>query len=154
LTGERKLPHSSDMNETCPAMLSFELLSALHAVEDRLEAALEPRGLSLAKFGALSQLVAAGEPLPLSTLATRCACVRSNITQLMDRLEAEKLVVRAGDPRDRRSVRAELTAEGGSARNRSRRTRDPGTTSRRSARLAPAHPEGSPGPAVTFFHES
>jgi DNA-binding MarR family transcriptional regulator len=100
------------MNETCPAMLSFELLSALHAVEDRLEAALEPRGLSLAKFGALSQLVAAGEPLPLSTLATRCACVRSNITQLMDRLEAEKLVVRAGDPRDRRSVRAELTAEG------------------------------------------
>jgi DNA-binding MarR family transcriptional regulator len=38
--------------------------------------------------------------------------VRSNITQLVDRLEAEKLVVRVDDPQDRRSIRAELTAEG------------------------------------------
>jgi DNA-binding MarR family transcriptional regulator len=38
--------------------------------------------------------------------------VRSNITQLVDRLEADKLVVRSDDPRDRRSVRAELTEEG------------------------------------------
>jgi len=50
--------------------------------------------------------------LPLRALAEHCACVRSNITQLVDRLEAEKLVVRAGDPNDRRSIRAELTAEG------------------------------------------
>jgi DNA-binding MarR family transcriptional regulator len=92
--------------------LAFELMAALHAIEARLEAALAPRGLSLAKFGALSQLVAAGEPLPLSTLAARCACVRSNITQLIDRLEGDKLVVRAVDPKDRRSVRARLTSEG------------------------------------------
>jgi DNA-binding MarR family transcriptional regulator len=84
----------------------------LHAVEERLEGALEPLGLSLSKLGALSHLAAAGEPLPLGTLAERCACVRSNITQLIDRLEAEKLVVRSDDPRDRRSVRAELTEEG------------------------------------------
>jgi DNA-binding MarR family transcriptional regulator len=50
--------------------------------------------------------------LPLGTLAERCACVRSNITQLVDRLEAEGLVARVDDPRDRRSIRAELTAEG------------------------------------------
>jgi DNA-binding MarR family transcriptional regulator len=90
----------------------FELIGALHAVGERLEQALEPVGLSLAKFGVLSKLVAASEPLPLGTLAERMACVRSNITQLVDRLEAEKLVVRADDPRDRRSVRAELTSEG------------------------------------------
>lgn len=95
-----------------PAPLSRELLGALHAVEARLEAALEPLGLSLGKFGVLSKLVAAGEPLPLGTLAERCVCVRSNITQLVDRLEADKLVARADDPHDRRSVRAELTAEG------------------------------------------
>jgi len=92
--------------------LSYQFLAALHAVEGRLEAALEPLGLSLAKFGALSKLVAAGEPLPLGTLAERCACVRSNITQLIDRLEADKLVLRTDDPHDRRSVRAELTDEG------------------------------------------
>ena len=95
-----------------PGSLAFEVIAALQAVETRLEAVLEPVGLSLAKFGVLSRLVAAGEPLPLGTLAERCACVRSNITQLVDRLEAEGLVARVDDPRDRRSIRAELTAEG------------------------------------------
>ena len=89
-----------------------ELLRTLHEVELRIEAALEPIGLSLPKLGVLSKLVDADEPLPLGTLAERCACVRSNMTQLIDRLEAEKLVSRADDPRDRRSVRAELTAQG------------------------------------------
>lgn len=84
----------------------------MNTVAGRLEEALEPLGLSLAKFGALSRLVAADAPLPLSTLAERCACVRSNITQLVDRLEAEKLVARVHDPRDRRSILAELTDEG------------------------------------------
>jgi DNA-binding MarR family transcriptional regulator len=99
------------MNERPHAELA-EILGALHAVETRLEAALETVGLSLGKYKALARLVAAGEPLPLRTLAEQCACVRSNITQLIDRLEAEKLVVRTDDPNDRRSIRAELTAEG------------------------------------------
>jgi DNA-binding MarR family transcriptional regulator len=100
------------MNDAAPGALLSDILQALHAVQGRLEATLEPLGLSLAKFGALNELVEAGEALPLGALADRCACVRSNITQLVDRLEAEGLVVRADDPRDRRSVRAELTAEG------------------------------------------
>lgn len=101
------------MNQEEPARsFSYALLGASHTVSDRLEAALEPLGLSLAKFGALSKLVAAGEPMPLSTLAERCACVRSNITQLVDRLEADGLVSRADDPHDRRCIRAELTDEG------------------------------------------
>jgi DNA-binding MarR family transcriptional regulator len=99
------------MNEP-PFVALAEILGTLHAVETRLEAALEPTGLSLAKFKTLHTLMAAGEPLPLRALAEHCACVRSNITQLVDRLEADKLVVRADDPSDRRSIRAELTAEG------------------------------------------
>jgi DNA-binding MarR family transcriptional regulator len=98
--------------EPSVASFAYELLSASGRVAERLEAALEPLGLSLAKFGALSKLVAAEEPLPLSTLAERCACVRSNITQLVDRLEADGLVSRADDPHDRRSIRAALTDEG------------------------------------------
>jgi MarR family 2-MHQ and catechol resistance regulon transcriptional repressor len=100
------------MNESAPGALSLALIGGLHAVEARLEAALEPHGLSLAKFGVLARLAAAGEPLPLRTVAELSECVRSNITQLVDRLEAEKLVVRVDDPSDRRSVRAELTAAG------------------------------------------
>jgi DNA-binding MarR family transcriptional regulator len=100
------------VNQVVTPLLTVAVLKALHSLEDRLEASLEPLGLSLPKLGVLAKLVAAGEPLPLGTLAERCACVRSNITQLVDRLEAEKLVVRSDDPRDRRSVRAELTAVG------------------------------------------
>lgn len=81
-------------------------------MEQRLEIALEKIGLSLAKFGALTHLVEAGEPLSLSECAKRMTCVRSNITQLMDRLEADGLVRRVDDPQDRRAIRAELTAKG------------------------------------------
>jgi DNA-binding MarR family transcriptional regulator len=38
--------------------------------------------------------------------------VRSNITQLVDRLEADGLVKRIDDPADRRAVRAEVTRLG------------------------------------------
>lgn len=90
----------------------IELLGALHRVETRLEAALEPLGLSLAKLGLLDNLVEAGAPVPLGTLADMCACVRSNITQLLDRLEAAGLVARVEDPSDRRLKRAVLTEAG------------------------------------------
>jgi MarR family 2-MHQ and catechol resistance regulon transcriptional repressor len=100
------------VNEVTSPSLAFELIGALQSVVGRLEAALEPLGLSLPKLRLLTKLADAGEPVPLRTLAEYSACVRSNITQLMDRLEADKLVVRVDDPQDRRSVRAELTAEG------------------------------------------
>ena len=58
------------MKEAPPLpLLTIQVLDALHAVEDRLEAALEPLGLSLAKVNVLTKLVAAGEPLPLGALA-------------------------------------------------------------------------------------
>jgi MarR family 2-MHQ and catechol resistance regulon transcriptional repressor len=100
------------VNEVTSPSLAFELIGALQSVVGRLETALEPLGLSLPKLRLLIKLADAGEPVPLRTLAEYSACVRSNITQLMDRLEADKLVVRVDDPQDRRSVRAELTAEG------------------------------------------
>jgi len=90
----------------------FSLLHAAHALEDRIEAALATVDLSMPKLNVLSQLVQAGEPLPLSDLAARMACVRSNITQLVDRLEADGLVKREDDPSDRRSIRATLTPLG------------------------------------------
>ncbi len=92
--------------------LMFCFVMAGRAIEQRLEDALGPVGLSLAKFGALTHLVEAGEPLNLSECAKKMACVRSNITQLMDRLEADGLVRREEDPDDRRAIRAAVTAQG------------------------------------------
>ncbi len=88
------------------------LLRTGHWVDARLDAALEARGLSLAKMGVLRQLVEAGAPLSLGQLAERLNCVRSNVTQLIDRLEADGLVKREQDPADRRSVQAVITEEG------------------------------------------
>ena len=100
------------MNKAEAPALPLQVVSALGAVASRLDAALEPVGLSLAKFRVLARLATADEPLPLGTLAEHSACVRSNITQLVDRLEADKLVVRVHDPHDRRLVLAALTSEG------------------------------------------
>lgn len=90
----------------------YTLIHAAHAVEKRLDEALEQVQLSGPKFGALSVLVQAGEPMSLSELATRLTCVRSNITQLVDRLEADGLVRRVDDPADRRGKRAAVTLLG------------------------------------------
>jgi len=57
-------------------------------------------------------LAEAEEPLLLSELAEHEGCVRSNITQLVDRLEKDGLVRRRADLGDGRSVRAVLTPAG------------------------------------------
>src|SRR5476649_1852076 len=90
----------------------FAVLHASGVLESRVEARLSDVGLSLAKLSALHHLTAAGESLPLGQLADRLACVKSNITQLVDRLEADGLVSRAPDPNDRRSRLAVLTKAG------------------------------------------
>ena len=88
------------------------LLQIARVLEKRLEEGLEAADLSVAKYSAIKHLALAGEPLALSELAARMVCVRSNVTQLMGRLEADGLVQRVEDPRDRRCVRAELTPLG------------------------------------------
>lgn len=90
----------------------FAVLHASSVLEGRVEARLSDVGLSLAKLAALHHLTAAGESLPLGQLADRLACVKSNVTQLVDRLEADGLVNRTGDPNDRRSRLAVLTDAG------------------------------------------
>ncbi|HWK08474.1 MAG TPA: MarR family transcriptional regulator [Vicinamibacterales bacterium] len=88
------------------------MLHAASALESRVEEQLAEVGLSLPKLAALHQLSQAGDSLPLGQLAERLACVKSNVTQLVDRLEADGLVVRAADPNDRRSRLAVITDSG------------------------------------------
>lgn len=92
--------------------LIIALMRTARSLEQKLEAALEPSGLSGPKFVALSHLVRADEPLSLGEFAERLTCVRSNITQLVDRMEADGLVRRVHDHADRRGVRAMITPLG------------------------------------------
>src|SRR3977135_358009 len=93
----------------------FAVLYASGVLEARMESRLADVGLSIAKLAALRQLTLAGDSLALGQLADRLACVKSNVTQLVDRLEREGLVTPAGAPPDRRSRLAVLTDEGRSA---------------------------------------
>ena len=93
----------------------FAVLHASSALENRVEARLGEIGLSLAKLAALRRLAEAGGSLPLGQLAERLACVKSNVTQLVDRLEADGLVSRTADTADRRSRLAVLTEAGRTA---------------------------------------
>src|SRR2546423_13930161 len=107
----KRAPKRTRRSATASAVVS-SLLETAEAVETRLEAAVSPLGLSLAKLGVLHPLAEAREPLPLSELAQRQHCVRSNITQLVDRLEKDRLVPRRPDPDDHRGVLAALTPAG------------------------------------------
>lgn len=98
------------MNETeRKDPIFFMLLDAGRAQFGRLEDALKAVGLSAAKYYVLSQLAESREPVALRELAQGQGCVPSNMTTLVDRLEADGLVRRIDDPTDRRSKRAELT---------------------------------------------
>jgi DNA-binding MarR family transcriptional regulator len=88
------------------------LLRTAGSVENYVDTKLSEIGLSLPKLAALDKLTKAGGSLPLGQLAERLACVKSNVTQLVDRLDADGLVTRESDPNDRRSRLAVLTDAG------------------------------------------
>jgi len=92
--------------------IAFALIHAAHNIESQFEEALAAVNLSGPKFAALSVLVSQDKPLSLSDLAGKLTCVRSNVTQLVDRLEADGLAKRIDDPSDRRGVQAQVTKLG------------------------------------------
>jgi DNA-binding MarR family transcriptional regulator len=102
----------------------FSVLHTSSVLEGRVEAKLSEIGLSLAKLAALHRLSEAGESLPLGQLAERLSCVKSNVTQLVDRLEADGLVSRTSDLNDKRSRIAMLTAAGRTAYQKGRQIQE------------------------------
>lgn len=112
------------MHDPSPLTDLTTLLHAAGVAQDEVEGKLGQIGLSLARLAALRVLSDAGESLPLTQLAERLSCVKSNITQLVDRLEADGLVRRQLDPRDRRARLATLTPAGRAACREGARVQD------------------------------
>jgi DNA-binding MarR family transcriptional regulator len=94
---------------------TFTFIQASACVTEFVDARLSTVGLSIPKLAALQRLVDAGGSLPLGQLAGRLACVKSNVTQLIDRLEADGFVSREPDPSDKRSRLAVITSAGRAA---------------------------------------
>src|SRR5687767_12482039 len=74
----------------------FTFLEVADQLYQRISEALGRVGLSYAKYEVLEHLRAADEPVSLSALAEGQSCARSNITQIVDRLESEGLVRQIG----------------------------------------------------------
>lgn len=91
----------------------FTLLSRIcrqlvqHAEQIKASGTLSPPQLWF-----LKRLYDAGAPQPISFFADGVYSNRSNASQMIDRLEAEGLVCRIDNPRDRRSKLVELTDAG------------------------------------------
>ncbi len=109
--------YSLIMNENVVS-LNQEMLLLRHLLrmgkvtEGRLDSLLCSVDLSSSRLLALQKLEQADQPLSLGQLASCLAFVKSNATQLVDRLEQDALVERIPDPEDRRSTQVRVTDEG------------------------------------------
>ncbi|MFD8144416.1 MarR family winged helix-turn-helix transcriptional regulator [Streptomyces sp. NPDC059708] len=94
-----------------PAKLELlELLAAIGTAQWRDFAAAAARyGLTSTQAKVLAQLQG---PVPMRGLASLLACDASNVTGIVDRLEARGLVRREPEPRDRRVKNVVATEEG------------------------------------------
>ncbi|WP_328941805.1 MarR family transcriptional regulator [Streptomyces sp. NBC_00250] len=88
----------------------LELLAAIGTAQWRdFAAAAAHHGLTSTQAKVLAQL---DGPLPMRALATLLVCDASNVTGIIDRLEARSLVRREPDPADRRVKNVVATDEG------------------------------------------
>ncbi|MDX3580371.1 MarR family transcriptional regulator [Streptomyces europaeiscabiei] len=103
--------------------LTMEVVELIGTVVARYHEEYEDAAAEHALTGAQARLLGllSLEPLPMRRLAQKLRCEPSNVTGIVDRLEARGLVERRPDPNDRRVKLAAATAEGrrvaGSLRN-------------------------------------
>jgi len=79
----------------------------------QLDALLRPHGLTFARYEALVLLSFSREgALPMRIIGERLMVHPTSVTNTIDRLERERLVIRRPNPRDGRGTLAEITPEG------------------------------------------
>jgi MarR family 2-MHQ and catechol resistance regulon transcriptional repressor len=96
---------------TAELRLWVVLARAYHTLAKAAAADLAERGLTTPQFSVLEALFHVG-PLSLGDLAGKLLVTGGNITYVVDRLEEQGLVRRTRSDKDRRIVRASLTAKG------------------------------------------
>ena len=106
----------AESSEIGPAAEVWELIRTLFGQQRRrFLIAASALDLHPAQAGALLQL---RSPLPMTELAAALGCDNSNVTGLIDRLEARGLVSRQPSPLDRRVKHVVLTPAGRRLRQR------------------------------------
>ncbi len=89
------------------------LMRVQQLVLARLDGVLRPLGLTFARYEALVLLTFSSRgSLPLGKMGERLQVHPTSVTSIVDRLEADRLVVRRRHPEDGRAVLAEITPAG------------------------------------------
>lgn len=89
------------------------IIRAQQIVVSRMQEVLRPRGFSFPRFELLVVLYCSRRgAMPLGKVGERLMAHPTSVTNLVDRLEADHLVIRMQNPRDRRAVLASITAQG------------------------------------------
>ena len=95
-----------------PAREAWQLLwRVMQANKPRFMALAQEIGLAPMQLHAL-RLIEPGDGVPMSSLAGKLFCDASNVTGIVDRLEARGLIERRPSPNDRRVKLLVLTEEG------------------------------------------
>lgn len=99
--------------------LWLRLLACTNAIERAVRERLKAEfAITLPRFDLMAQLQRSAEGLSMGELSQRLMVTGGNVTGIVAALEAEGLIVRAPDPRDRRIGRVRLTAAGRSSFDR------------------------------------
>ena len=104
---------SANDEATLPLKVWLALFSNVRQIEWLIRTNLrESFGSTLPRFDLLSQLYRVADGMTMSELSTRLMVSNSNVTGLIARLVAERLVSRVADPQDKRIQRVALTPKG------------------------------------------
>jgi DNA-binding MarR family transcriptional regulator len=106
--------------------LTLEVVDLIGSVVARYHEEYERAAAAHSLTGAQARLLTllALEPLPMRRIARTLRCEPSNVTGIVDRLEARGLVERRPDPTDRRVKVAATTAQGARTARRLRESLD------------------------------
>lgn len=107
-------PRSTPAGTRRPDAVTLEVVELIGDVVSRFYADYEEAAGEHALTGAQARLLSLLSlgPLPMRKLAQKLKCEPSNVTGIVDRLEARGLVERRPDPADRRVKLAAATDEG------------------------------------------
>ncbi|MEU4212678.1 MarR family transcriptional regulator [Streptomyces sp. NPDC026206] len=105
-----------------PDALTVEVVELIGTVVARYHEEYEEAAGKHSLTGAQARVLAllARDPMPMRKIAQKLKCEPSNVTGIVDRLEARSLVERRPDPDDRRVKLAAATADGRATADRLR----------------------------------
>ncbi|MDC8757591.1 MarR family winged helix-turn-helix transcriptional regulator [Janthinobacterium fluminis] len=93
--------------------LWLRMLSCTVKIENEIRSRLRSNfDITLPRFDLMAQLERYPDGLRMGELSKRMMVTGGNITGITDQLEAEKLVLRVADPKDKRAYSVKLTAAG------------------------------------------